>query len=423
MARAQPGLNRLVLTSRGGVRLKADLMTAGFNVTEADTGLGIVQEAVRCAPNLIIFDSDVTDPALFEVTKAIYALAPRPVIVFTNDPDAAKIEQSTQSGIHAYVVNGYSPTRLRSVIHLAQARFRTEQVLRNELVDVSQRFAERKLVDQAKGILMGTRQLREDEAYRVLRSTAMGAKQRIGQVAQQIITQAHYAEAINRAGQMRMLSQRCVKLYALIVLGVRATETAGLFADARAQADQNLAILARTLSGATFGDLVDAVLDPWTRLLKVLAQPALASRLTEVDRLAEDVLACAERLTVNLEVAGLAAALHVINVAGRQRMLSQRLVKQALIAVVTHDPAAIAAVTAQELADGFAFLDVLPLSNTEIAQEQARSRETWVALQDAIARVDTASGQAELAVLSETLLAQFERLTGLLERAIQQLLR
>ena len=94
-------------------------------------------------------------------------------------------------------------------------------------MDVSQRFAGRKLVDQAEGILMGTRQLREYEAYRVLRSTAISAKQRIGQVAQQIITQAHYAEAISRAGQMRMLSQRCMKLYALIVLGVRATETAG----------------------------------------------------------------------------------------------------------------------------------------------------------------------------------------------------
>lgn len=87
-------------------------------------------------------------------------------------------------------MNGHSPARLRSVIHLARARFRTEQLRRNELVDVSQRFAGRKLVDQAEGILMGTRQLREDEAYRVLRLTAMGAKQRIGQVTQQIITQA-----------------------------------------------------------------------------------------------------------------------------------------------------------------------------------------------------------------------------------------
>ena len=119
MARAQPG-QTASFSPAGDVRLKADLMTAGFDVTKVDAGLSIVQDAVRCAAKLIIFGSPVTGPALFEVTKAIYALAPRPVIVFTNDPDAAKIEQSTQSGIHAYVVNGYSPARLRSVNHLAQ---------------------------------------------------------------------------------------------------------------------------------------------------------------------------------------------------------------------------------------------------------------------------------------------------------------
>ena len=71
---------------RANVRLKADLITAGFDVTKADAGLGIVHKTGQCAAKLIIFGSHVTGPALFEVTKAIYALAPRPIIVFTNDP-------------------------------------------------------------------------------------------------------------------------------------------------------------------------------------------------------------------------------------------------------------------------------------------------------------------------------------------------
>ena len=85
MARAQPG-QTASSSPAGDVRLKADLMTAGFDVTKADTGLGIVHKTDQCAAKLIIFGSHVTGPALFEVTKAIYALAPRPIIVFTNDP-------------------------------------------------------------------------------------------------------------------------------------------------------------------------------------------------------------------------------------------------------------------------------------------------------------------------------------------------
>ena len=86
-----------------------------------------------------------------------------------------------------YVVNGYAPHRLRSVIHVAQARFRRDRALRDDLTELRDRFAERKLVDRAKGILMRVRDVPEDEAFRALRSAAMQQKQRIGQVAQTII--------------------------------------------------------------------------------------------------------------------------------------------------------------------------------------------------------------------------------------------
>ena len=65
----------------------------------------------------------------------------------------------------------------------------------DELADLNRRFAERTLVDRAKGILMGARQLREEEAYRALRTAAMHTKQRIGQVSQDVIDSARYGEA------------------------------------------------------------------------------------------------------------------------------------------------------------------------------------------------------------------------------------
>ncbi len=257
---------------------------------------------------------------------------PAPWSLFTTDPDADKIALATRSGVHAYVVAGYSRNRLRSVIHLAQARFRQEQLVRQELADLNRRFDERKLVDRAKGILMGARSLREDEAFRALRRAAMASKQRIGQVAQRVIDSARYAEAVNRAGQLRMLSQRLVKLYAMACAGISPQETAGLFADSVGQIESILDILGRTLSQPTFGDLLAAVSGPWARLRAVLLAGRQASRLHEVDGLAEELLEQSERLTANLEVAAFATALHAINVAGRQRMLSQRLAKEALLA-------------------------------------------------------------------------------------------
>jgi Type IV pili methyl-accepting chemotaxis transducer N-term len=156
-----------------------------------------------------------------------------------------------------------------------------------------------------------------------------------------------------------------------------------------------------------------------------LEAPALVSQLPEVDRLAERMLRRAERLTANLEIVGFAAALHVINVSGRQRMLSQRVAKAALMSALLNGKAAVAAMQAAkaELVEGFAYLDALPLSNAEIGGELSRATQVWERLQAALEQVGTQAGQEAIAVLSEVLLAQFDRLTDDLERGMQALIR
>lgn len=412
----------------GAPPLAEDLDAVGIDVLAVSECPNLLQDVVKNLPELVVIYEDHPTAALFESIAAIKTAAPCPVAMFTSDPDAGNIALATRSGVHAYVVNGYSQNRLRSVLHLAQARFSHDELIRAELTEVNLRFAERKLVDRAKGILMGARQLREEEAYRTLRSAAMHRMQRIGQVSQQIIESARYAEAINRAGQLRMLSQRLVKLYALTCAGVRADETRGLFTDSIGLVDGNLAILARSLSKPTFGDLLDAVLTPWKPLRTALEAPALASRLQEVDRLAERMLLRAEQLTANLEIVGFAAALHVINVSGRQRMLSQRLAKAALMGALLSGKAATAAwdamaATKAELLDGFAYLGRLPLSNAEIGGELAQATRAWERFQAVLMQPDTRTGQDAMAVLSEALLLHLDRLTDHIERGMQALVR
>ena len=407
--------------------LPDDLRAVGISAVVIEDCTQVVQEIGRIAPEVVIIADASPEAALFECTRAVAANAPRPVVMFTADPDADKIDLATRSGIHAYVVNGYSRGRLRSVVHLAQSRFRHEQVLRGELTELSQRFAERKLVDRAKGILMGARQLREEEAYSALRNAAMRTKRRIGQVSRQVIDGARYAEAINRAGQLRMLSQRLVKLYALAATGTRPTETAGLFADSMGQVDVNLAILGRSLSKPTFGDLLAGVGRPWEEMRPALVLPADTARLPILDKLAEDLLDGAELLTANLEVAAYAAALHVINVSGRQRMLSQRIAKQALLAALLPDREAKAARTALSDTAGaieasLDYLAQLPLSNAVIGAELDAAGTEWTRLRAAVGDAGTPAGRDAVSVASEALLATLERLTDFLERGIQAMM-
>ena len=412
----------LIFTSGGpgAPTLAEDLAAAGVQVVVAAECSNLVQAVIKAAPDLVMIYEFRPHAALFDSIAMVTSTAPRPVVVFTPDPDADSIAQATRSGVHAYVVNGYSPARLRPVMHLAQARFQREQAVREELAELNRRFAERKLVDRAKGILMGARQLREEEAYRALRTAAMHGKQRIGQVSQQVIDGALYAEAVNRAGQLRMLSQRVVKLYALQCCGTVLPGAAGLLADSAGAVEANLALLARSLSRPTFGDLLDAVARPWAALRDAVRAPAAVARLWEVDALAEEVLQQAEQLTANLEVAAFATALHVINVAGRQRMLSQRLAKEALLGALLGEGDG-RGNTRAELAAGFGYLAALPLSNAGIADELARAEASWAEFQTALQHPGTPAGQAGIASSSEALLAHFDRLTDHLERGMQAL--
>jgi len=407
--------------------LAADLEAAGIHVLGAVQRGNLVQEAVRLVPDVVVAHESSPEAQFFEAAALLQSTSPRPVMLFTLDPDVDRMTRALESGIHLYVVNGYAAARLRSLVHLAQVRFAHEQRLRQQLADVSSRFEERKLVDRAKGILMRARQLSEDDAFRLLRAASMQSNQRVGQVSQQLIAAAGLAEAINRAGQFRMLSQRIVKLQAWLALQAGASTPSPLLAESCGRVDTNLAGLARSLSKATYGDLLDAIVDTWTALQAALAAPPDAARLPEIDALAERMLLHADRLVNALESTGAATRLHVINVCGRQRMLSQRLAKQALLGVLLRgDAAATANAEADKAADEFeqalAHLNGVPLTSREIRESLDEAGRVEAAMRKARARVKSAEGQRILVESSEELLALFEQLTERYERSMQMLM-
>lgn len=402
--------------------IERDLTQVGIDVVGRGAAATLVQNVIQYDADLVVCYETHPDDALFAGTAALRTIAPRPVVVFTPDADAEKIERATSSGIDAYVINGYGLERLRPVIHLAQARFKYDRLLREELTEVQNRFNERKLLDRAKGILMRLRGLSEEDAYSTLRTTAMHSKQRIGQVAQQVIDASRAAEAVNRAGQLRMLSQRLVKLYALMCADITPDVTLGLCRASIEHVEANLATLKRTLSRATFGDLIEAVQKPWIPLKAALAARPDAGRLTEIDGLAERLLAQAETLTRALENAGLAGTLHVINVSGRQRMLSQRLAKLALMGTFG-DPAPLAERRQDAeaaFADGLAYLRKIPLTSEEISVLLRTAEADWASFTAVLHGGSQA--RAEIARLSEALLATFDELTGHYERGMQMLM-
>lgn len=426
----------VVLLCDGPARqpLVNDLEAAGAQVLAmVEACSQLVQSVVRHAPSLVVVQATPADEALFKATQTLAEVSPLPVLVFTNDGDAAHIVQATESGVHAYVVGGYGAQRLRPLMQLAQARFKREQALLEELRDVSTRFEERKAVERAKGILMSARQVSDDGAFEILRTASMHSNQRLGQVAQHIIQSAHFAEGVNRAGQLRMLSQRLVKHWLLRLAGVQAAKHLALQTDSAQRIDANLALLGKNLSQPTFGDLLAQVVATWKALKKALkAEPAL-DQLAPINALAERLLQDAERLTASLESAGSVAPLRMLNMAGRQRMHSQRFAKAALLGVLEpgepqlqHQADMEAARQAFE--QGLAYLNGLPLSTPEIRRTLESAAQGWLQVVTGADHVRRPAGRDRLlrleglASASESLLDDFEQLSAQYERSMQMLM-
>lgn len=87
---------------------------------------------------------------------------------------------------------GYGPHLERSILGMVQDQARRLQAMSDELETVRAALNERKLVERAKGLLMATRKLTEEDAHKMLRQTAMSQNRRLVDVAETVLSMADY---------------------------------------------------------------------------------------------------------------------------------------------------------------------------------------------------------------------------------------
>jgi two-component system, response regulator PdtaR len=130
-------------------------------------------DVVIMAPSLSV----AREPALM---PRITAEVDCPAVLFTRDTDQAVVRQANRAGVMGFMLKPLRAAELGPTLDLALARFR-------EIRRLQQARAERPIVDQAKGKLMTDGHLSEAEAFRWLRRQAMDSRQRLGDVAREVL--------------------------------------------------------------------------------------------------------------------------------------------------------------------------------------------------------------------------------------------
>ncbi len=159
-----------------------------LEVHRAATFEAIEAELPRMAPDVIVIACESPDRDTLESLRDAKGENARPVVMFVDRSSPGLAEAAIEAGVAAYVVDGLSPARVRSVLEVAMSRFELMQRLRNDLDKARADLASRKAIERAKGLLMKERGLDEAQAYGVLRKLAMDAGRPLGGVANDLLT-------------------------------------------------------------------------------------------------------------------------------------------------------------------------------------------------------------------------------------------
>lgn len=189
---------RVAIIEENSVRaaiLLDGLREAGIaDVEVIDTMTHMLRRLSTVDPDVIIIGIENPSRDVLEQMFQVSKLVSRPVAMFVDRSDNGMIQAAVEAGVSAYVVDGLRKERVKAIVDMAVSRFNAFDRLQRELVATRNELASRKIIERAKGILMRTRQLSEEEAYALLRQTAMNEKRKLVDIAQSVVTAASLLE-------------------------------------------------------------------------------------------------------------------------------------------------------------------------------------------------------------------------------------
>ncbi|MDG0970819.1 MAG: ANTAR domain-containing protein [Porticoccaceae bacterium] len=165
------------------------LVAAGYVVvSRLPTASGLLFQIEQHRPDIILIDLQSPGRDVLESLSVISAHNPTPIVMFSEEEDPGFIEQAVDAGVTAYLMGSFDTQRVKPVIDVAIAQFKSFQSLRRALDTTRDRLENLSIIDKAKTLLIKQHKFTEQEAHEQLRSLSMDTNQSLHKAALSVVT-------------------------------------------------------------------------------------------------------------------------------------------------------------------------------------------------------------------------------------------
>jgi response regulator NasT len=172
--------------------IRADLreMLTNLNylvVGEVGDGKSAVNLARELKPDVVIMDIKMPDMDGIDAARLMTQEKIAPVLLLTAYAQRDLVDRAKEAGVVGYLVKPFREQEIIPAIEIALARFVEFRELEKEVGDLNETLETRKVVDRAKGILMDSQGLTEQEEFRKIQRMSMNTRKPMKEIAQAIV--------------------------------------------------------------------------------------------------------------------------------------------------------------------------------------------------------------------------------------------
>ena len=164
------------------------LKNLGFEIIgPCKNGQEAVEKVHEERPDIALLDIQMPVMNGMQAAQVIFHEHDIPVVMLTAYSDDAFLRNSIAAGVFGYLLKPASSEQISAGLSVAWQRFLDHVDQRSQIVDLTQRLDDRKLIERAKWIIVKRKEISEPEAMKMLQKQSRSSRKSIAAVARAVI--------------------------------------------------------------------------------------------------------------------------------------------------------------------------------------------------------------------------------------------